>query len=494
MNPDIVEKVLACQKLPSLPAVAVKVLELSGRENVSFKEIAETITADAGLASKVLRTVNSSFYALRKPCSSINQAIVMLGLSAVKTLALGFSLVSSIAKTDSKGFDYAAYWRRSLYTGVSAKCVAAAAKIGRDEEAFLGGLLQDVGMVALSQALGDEYLAVLTEAGPDHNSLSRIEFNAYEMTHADMGAQLAGRWKLPPDLMMPIKFHHKPNAAPKDYAQLCSAVALGNIITDVLTTTEPAVALKKYYTKAQEWFALPEAQADEILKKASEGARDMARLLSVDAGDGADVEAIKTQAKASLLGLKTPIGDAPNFGGDAVDPSTGLPGREAFNRNLIVSFEQTAAGGPPVSIALFALDGLKELKASDGEHMAETAMATTAGMIRAHFESAGAVLCRFDVDQFAAIMPKIDRLSATRLAEDARKIMAAAPVKVQPPGLKAVELSLTLSAGAACFEQATQDKFPDAEALVTLVQRALVSAQSAGRNTMKVYVPRAQAA
>ena len=228
MNPDIVEKVLACQKLPSLPAVAVKVLELSGKENVSFKEIAETITSDAGLASKVLRTVNSSFYALRKPCSSINQAIVMLGLSAVKTLALGFSLVSSIAKTESKSFDYAAYWRRSLYTGVAAKCVAAAAKIGRDEEAFLGGLLQDVGMVALSQALGDEYLAVLTEAGPDHNNLSRVEFNAYEMTHADIGAQLAGRWKLPPDLMMPIKFHHKPNAAPKDYAQLCAAVALGN--------------------------------------------------------------------------------------------------------------------------------------------------------------------------------------------------------------------------------------------------------------------------
>ncbi len=102
MNPEILDKVLACKQLPSLPAVAMRVLELSGQENVSFKEIADTITNDQGLSSKVLRTVNSSFYALRKPCASINQSIVMLGLSAVKTLALGFSLVGSIAKTPPK--------------------------------------------------------------------------------------------------------------------------------------------------------------------------------------------------------------------------------------------------------------------------------------------------------------------------------------------------------------------------------------------------------
>ena len=174
MNPEIIEKVLSCPRLPSLPAVAMRVIELAQKPDVSVNEIAQTITNDQALATKVLRTVNSPFYALRKPCSSINQAIVMLGLSAVKTLALGFSLVSAVQEKTA-GFDYQVYWQRCLVSGVAAKCIAGEAKCGSDEEAFLGGLLQDVGMVALYQALDTEYLAIVAGTANDHRALAKAE-------------------------------------------------------------------------------------------------------------------------------------------------------------------------------------------------------------------------------------------------------------------------------------------------------------------------------
>ena len=83
--------------------------------------IAETISLDAALSTKLLKTVNSSFYGLPKTVGSMNQAVMVLGLNSVKTLALGFSLVQNLTDAGGSSFDHAAYWRRSLYSATAAK-------------------------------------------------------------------------------------------------------------------------------------------------------------------------------------------------------------------------------------------------------------------------------------------------------------------------------------------------------------------------------------
>src|SRR6516162_4803910 len=102
MNQEMLERVLSCPNLPTLPTVAVRIIELTQQRNISVDELAGAIQNDQGLTTKVLRTVNSSFYGLRKPCASISQAIVMLGLSAVKSLTLGFSLVAAVRSGGSE--------------------------------------------------------------------------------------------------------------------------------------------------------------------------------------------------------------------------------------------------------------------------------------------------------------------------------------------------------------------------------------------------------
>ena len=97
MRDELLEQILVCPSLPSLPAVALRVIELAGKSDVVMKELASTIEQDQGLAAKVLRTVNSSFYSVRTKCSTISKALVLLGLGPVKTLSLGFSLVSAVA-------------------------------------------------------------------------------------------------------------------------------------------------------------------------------------------------------------------------------------------------------------------------------------------------------------------------------------------------------------------------------------------------------------
>src|SRR3954467_8172562 len=124
MKEDLTKKIRACPTLPSLPAIAVQVLELAQKDHVDIAEIARTISKDPALASKILRTVNSSFYGRSQSISQVSQALVILGLQSVKTLVLGFSLVSNLQQSKSKGFKHLDYWKRSIYAATAAKILA----------------------------------------------------------------------------------------------------------------------------------------------------------------------------------------------------------------------------------------------------------------------------------------------------------------------------------------------------------------------------------
>ena len=103
MKTITIDDLLACSSLPSLPTIAVKVLELSRRETTSIEEIAAVVHNDPALTAKVLKTVNSSFYGLAKPCPTISRALSYLGLSTLKSLVLGFSLVK-VSQSGKSGY------------------------------------------------------------------------------------------------------------------------------------------------------------------------------------------------------------------------------------------------------------------------------------------------------------------------------------------------------------------------------------------------------
>src|SRR6266496_3464412 len=115
MNEQLIAQILQCPTLPSLPTIALDVLRLAQCDEVDIAEIARTISKDPALASKILRTVNSSFYGRGQSVSQVSQSLVILGLQSVKTMVLGFSLVSNLQQNKPNGFKLLNYWRRSIY-------------------------------------------------------------------------------------------------------------------------------------------------------------------------------------------------------------------------------------------------------------------------------------------------------------------------------------------------------------------------------------------
>ena len=140
------------------------------KADVDIAEIARIISRDPVLSSKILRTVNSSFYARSQNVGTISHALVILGLQSVKTLVLGFSLVSNLTKAKGKGFQHLNYWKCSVHAATAARTIASKIGIVQQEESFLAALLMDIGMLVLDQVIGEPY-GELHARAPSHAEL-----------------------------------------------------------------------------------------------------------------------------------------------------------------------------------------------------------------------------------------------------------------------------------------------------------------------------------
>src|ERR1700721_4421364 len=134
-------------------------------------KVAKALSMDSALSTKILRIANSPLYAQRRKSENLRQALVVLGLNATLTLALSFSLVKTLRAGKVNGIDYPLYWRRALVAATAARALADALRQPMAEEIFLAALLQDVGILALDQALPDLYRGADLDQG-DHGGLA----------------------------------------------------------------------------------------------------------------------------------------------------------------------------------------------------------------------------------------------------------------------------------------------------------------------------------
>lgn len=435
MKHETLHKILSCKALPSLPAVALRVIEQTSDPNIKLAELANTIQNDQGLTAKVLKTVNSSFYGLRSPCSTINRALVLMGLAPVKTLVLGFSLVNAVNdRKNAVQFDYVSYWRRGLYTAVASKAIAEAAGRKWGDEVFLAGLLQDIGVVAMLNALGDEYAAVIGKAGR-HQDLSRAEAEVLEVTHAEVGAMLAERWKLPKDLVMPVRYHERPTASPQDFSDRCRCVGLANVVHDVLSDEDPREALASLYDKADKWFGLDGSSVEVLIRRCGEATRELSRLFNLDTGTYRNVDEIMQQAADRQAhinpGEEGEVGEAPSGGevgtlasllkdSSEFDPLTGVYARGMFNSLVRTAIEGKAGDGKSSMLLQVGLDA-STIDETLSDEDADERIVRLANVLSRQFGPQGVAVCRLSHELFAVVLSSSEERLAQSTIETVQK-------------------------------------------------------------------------
>ena len=234
--------------LPLLPHVLSLILQLSSKETTTAQELADAIRGDPRLSGQLLRIVNSAYFGFSRRVSTIPEATVILGIQAIRNLAVGAS-VSGFFGGESDLVDRTQLWRHSLAVGIGARKIAQLAGSSKAEEAFTAGLLHDFGRLCLERYLGESYRQALEQAREHNLPLVQTEEEAIGVTHAWVGGWLASQWNLPAVLTEALKFHHQPESAHETARETASAVNVGNVvchlaglggILDVVPTIEPS--------------------------------------------------------------------------------------------------------------------------------------------------------------------------------------------------------------------------------------------------------------
>ncbi|MCA9279653.1 MAG: GGDEF domain-containing protein [Phycisphaeraceae bacterium] len=497
MDTALLEEVLACPSLPSLPAVAARVLEMTQNPDVSLTELAQLIQNDQGLTAKILRTVNSSFYGLTTKCGSIQKALVLLGLSPVKSLVLGFSLVESVGKGEKGSiFDYQSHWRRGLYSGVAAKLLFEVGEIDGDrDEAFVAGLLQDIGSVALFRALPEKYSPLLKDAEGNHARLLKLELEQLEIQHPDVGSLLASRWKLPEELAMAVRYHERPSAAPVEWANLAKAVALGNIATEILTVENPAPATKRFYDRLQSWFRIEPARADVILTELQRTVKELASIFSISLGETTDPEVILEKARKQIAELATTEATKTDarvefaglvIGADRLDPLTGLMTKSAFESVIQHSHKTAIDNDECASLLLVHIDQYATIMKERGIDAADEVLVSTAAMLRRHFETFGGALCRWASDTFGVIVVGVPSNDVQATAKEFCKELSRASLhwKIAPSD---DPIRATVSIGGVNMESDSFSIFKAPETLRIAALKAIHNSRTEGGNRVRFY-------
>ncbi|MFP4380276.1 MAG: HDOD domain-containing protein [Candidatus Sumerlaeia bacterium] len=222
---EIRERVKHIKTLPTLSGVVKKLCKVMESETVSTQEIAEIIGTDQVLTARVLKIVNSPFYGFPGRISTINHALVLLGLNVIKGIVLSAAVIDNMEKS------IGGLWEHSLGVATATNRIAQSIGLPEPEEISTAGLLHDLGKVILSSEMPAECEQVLREVEESGISFMEAEKKLLEgITHPKIAGWLAADWNLPPRLKDPMVFHHHPGMsklAPKPTA----VVHLANILT-----------------------------------------------------------------------------------------------------------------------------------------------------------------------------------------------------------------------------------------------------------------------
>lgn len=224
--------------IPTLPSIATTIMEKTLDAKVNARQIAQMVEKDQGLAIKVLKVANSPFYRRIKEISTIRGAVVLLGFNVLKSIVLSISVINLFNEKEKRVLDFYKFWQHSIACAVCAKSIANKVLPSFAEDAFIAGLLHDLGKVVSDQLIctKGEYAQVLDVMDRANSDIIKVEQNIVGIDHATLGRYLMEKWNLPSLLSKTIAFHHSINEITDDDStkKLCSIIHVADIITNHL--------------------------------------------------------------------------------------------------------------------------------------------------------------------------------------------------------------------------------------------------------------------
>jgi len=506
---DVLQRVLSSDQLPSLPAVASRLLQLTAGETAELSEVAEVISGDIALSGKLLKVANSAFYSFPQQVGTISQAVSLLGTNAVQSLVLSFSFMSMNRVAAGSRFDFDRFIARSLSAASMARLIQEKVSADGAEEVFVAALLQNLGELILACTMPGEYDRVLeaVEVGPaDQRAAEIARFGA---DHCDVGYAAAQHWNLPSRITLPILHHHDPRAFAGDDA--CAAryiriIYLANLLVSVLYDEHPERYHKQFREEAAALLGLglegihailecahaEVASAAENFGLQMESARPVQEILqeanirlSLLNLDYDQINKQLIRAKLDLERLTRELQEKNEVLKQMADLDwlTGAFNSRYFQGALDRELSRTIRCGYWMTVVLTDIDHFKRFNDNHGHLVGDFVLQEFTRALTDNLRRYD-TLARYGGEEFVIILPQTNREEGLIVAEKLRDVVE------QARFVDSGEVyTLTASFGVASI-CGSDEAVPCNREIIRMVDVALYDAKERGRNRVAAYSER----
>ena len=236
--------------IKSFPQFVIETMRKLNDPGSNAADVAQSLSRDEGLVLRILKLANSAAYGMTRNISDISEAIALLGYKSVSNIILAATVYSAMDKgLSGYALDRGELWRHSLMVAYTSRHLAQKTGAVGAEDAYVGGLLHDIGKVVLNDYVKFGYAIIVKMVEEKHIPFTEAETQVLGFDHAAIGEILIEKWKMPESYTIPVAYHHKPNELPEDkkqYQPLLDVVTLSNAICLMLGIGLGADGLQAY--------------------------------------------------------------------------------------------------------------------------------------------------------------------------------------------------------------------------------------------------------
>ncbi|PID77137.1 MAG: GGDEF domain-containing protein [Deltaproteobacteria bacterium] len=503
---DLLHAVFSSDELPTLPTVASKLITLTAREETTLADIADLVSKDVSLSAKILKVANSSFYSFPQQIGSIQQAVSILGINAVRSLVLSFSFLTIKGGKKKSLFNFENFWEKSLASAVASKLILEKVKGACTDEVFISGLLQNLGELIFARTFREEYDQLLQDIKENQHDAITAEERAFGGSHCFIGHEVAKKWGFPERLLLPILYHQNPHeykGKDKHISQTIKAVYLSDLIVNIIYSDTPDQYHKQFLKEAKKLLALSSEDIEDIfsgvhlhVKEAGEyfglkikktrsiqeilqEANIRLSLLNLDY-DQMNKELIK--AKIELETLAKDLEEKNKILANLanVDGLTEVYNHRYFQNALEQEISRAIRNEGLVSLIFTDIDHFKKFNDKYGHQVGDFILKEFCKIIQDNIRKYD-ILARYGGEEFAVILPETGGEDALGVAEKLRLVIEE---HIFDDGRE--EYRVTASFGVASCKPAVVDDFSKND-LISQADTALYEAKGGGRNQAVIF-------
>lgn len=482
---NVQEIIKGLDKLPTLPGIAVKILEVVRDKDATLKQIADTISNDPSLSAEILKAINSPLYGLSRKVTSVQHAINLLGINTIKSLALSFSLVKNIRKRESDEFDHTKYWKDSLIGAASTELIAKKVAPQSADDCFIMGLLQNIGTLTLANSVPKQYNLVVSKISNDGYYDHEAEKQVFGADHMEVGEYLLSAWGLPASFSVPIGYHHQPENLDTDDPDIqmhTRILHLSSLIIEMLNSQEMSLSLGvlEHWIKAYEF--VDKLDISEMGPAISEKTQPLFELFDLEIEEEIDYDGLINAAKVELADLsQSLINDLLQKRSEIEllreqvdrDSMTQLNNHQRFKELLDQEISRSERYGSPLSVIITDIDHFKSVNDTYGHPAGDKVIKAVAERLTQGLRESDHI-ARYGGEEFAMILTETALDDALIVAERLRKSIESLEINYENR-----DLNVTMSFGLASLP--VGGAIPR-EKIVKGADTALYKAKEQGRN------------